>query len=220
MKDQKNQMTSQERALWQDVADTLNQRANERNEEPSFDAESAKEWSKGKPQAKVNVAEQNYKNATSFADKDPQKLQEEFQKHTKQFLKSKIASTEEEAKIMATVKMVRPELKNSEAIKNFIDNNVEALNKAGTFDKLIYNVSTYASSASDLIKAGLNKLTGSQEKAFGLHLDALKNDFDHMAKLQEKTLGPQINKHLSSRLDSMMERDNHTVQASNTKNKL
>lgn len=211
-----------EKAMWESIADTLNERAVAQGNEPIYDAESAYAYSNSneapKKEAKEKI-EKQYKETPSFAERDPAMLKAEFEKNLDSFNSSKISKSPEEAYSMAMIKMIRPELKSADEIRKFMGESIAALENAGPLTSLQHNVSTAVSHFSSFFQTGLNRLMGDDSKDFGLHLDALKSTIDSMAKIHSESLGERIQNNKISNLDAMLEDFNKNEIMPNQKNK-
>lgn len=217
-----NSFPAHEKAMWESIADTLNEKAISQGNEPIYNAESAYAYSKSNKAPKKEAREKNekkYNEAPSFADRDPAMLKAEFEKILASFNNSKISKSPEEAYSMAMIKMIRPELKSADEIRKFMGESLSALENAGPLTSLQHNVSTAVSHLSNFFQTGLNKLRGDDSKDFGLHLDALKSTVDSMAKINSEGLGERMKNNKISNLDSMLEDFNKNEITPNQKNK-
>lgn len=211
-----------EQAMWESIADTLNEKAVKEGKEPLYNAESAYAYSQSSKAPKkeaIDKIEKQYKDTPSFADKDPAMLKAEFEKTLAYFNNSKISNSPEEAHSMAMIKMIRPELKDAGEIRKFMGDSINALEKAGPLTSLQHNVSTAVSHMSNFIQTGVNKLIGDNSKDLGLQLDALKITVDSMAKINSEGLGQRIQNNKMSNLDTMLEDFNKSDLKSSQSNK-
>lgn len=208
MKEIKKSMPSHENAVWQDIAEQMNERAFNQGLEPTLDKDSAyKHAQKPREKKMENSSTQtlNKNKEMSFASRDPAELKTQYEKNLAYFSNSKIAKSPEEAEAMAMIKMVKPELKDAQEIRHFMGDALESLNKAGTLDSLKHNVTTTASQLSSMLKTGINRLMGDESSNFGLQLDALKTTVDSMAQIHSEGLGQRMQRGKLGKISSMAE---------------